>query len=432
MNKTILLPAFSFFQIAILVSSVFGTGVSAFGQTGRLVLNSNPSIVFNPTATAYIVITNSNADAITCRPSLDCTTSGRIITGGENNKIKWFAQTTLGTYIIPYFYAASSTMIPFVFNKTTAGTEAGAGTGNFIASTWYTLDNAAWPSGGSNLCGIATENDVIDRFWVIDVPGYTAGGPPTATMRLSYTPTDIAGVPVEADLLAQRWNSAMVPACKWETPPLGTWSSGYVQVTTSAFSPWTLTNKNKPLPIELMSFTGECYGKNILLRWSTASEISNSLFTIERSADGDFFESIGTIPGAGNSSGISKYEFSDSELPPAATILYYRLKQTDFDGLSSYSPAKAVQLCNGNKATILESVYGLGNGKIAIVIQSGEEKNFNIAFYDATGKKIMEEKISVEKGKSVYPLSSASFATGVYLVRMYNESENITYKTFLK
>jgi hypothetical protein len=403
---------------------------SLISQTGRLVLNNNPYIVFNSAATAYLVINNSNANAIRCLPSDNCYLDGRIINNSEANKIRWYAKTSTGNYILPYY---SGAMIPFGFNKTTAGTEVGAGTGYFQAAQWYTVNNGTWAA-GTSLCGIAAEDDVIDRFWVIDVTGYTAN--PTATVRFSYNPAtdDVTGGGTfpEADLLAQRWDAAAIPACKWETPPVGTAfpANDYVEVTTSSFSPWALTNKSKPLPIELLSFFGKCEKEKIILQWETAAEINNSFFTIEQSTDGENYIQIGIVQGAGNSSSALNYQFTDSHL--TSHILYYRLKQTDFDGAYSYSPIIAVQNCKEYKQTTIENIYNINNHQIAVVISAEYDNKFNIAFYDAIGKKIIDEKISVQKGKNIYPLNSSSFAAGIYFARIYNESENITHKTFLK
>ncbi|MBK7183144.1 MAG: hypothetical protein IPH89_09505 [Bacteroidetes bacterium] len=62
-----------------------------------------------------------------------------------------------------------------------------------------------------------------------------------------------------------------------------------------------------PLPIELLSFSGKNMGKRILLEWTTATEINNSFFTLERSKDADKFDEVAIIEGAGNSASIINY-----------------------------------------------------------------------------------------------------------------------------
>src|SRR6185369_13902085 len=69
----------------------------------------------------------------------------------------------------------------------------------------------------------------------------------------------------------------------------------------------------------------------VRLDWTTASEINNSYFTIERSLDGIAYEEIGRVEGAGNSTYDISYNYTDQS-PSAHATIYYRLKQTDFDG----------------------------------------------------------------------------------------------------
>jgi hypothetical protein len=87
---------------------------------------------------------------------------------------------------------------------------------------------------------------------------------------------------------------------------------------------------NAFLPIELISFEGYNKFSNNILEWVTASEHNNDYFTIERSDDGENWEIIGTIDGAGNSTNIKSYNLVDNSY--RNVINYYRLSQTDFDG----------------------------------------------------------------------------------------------------
>ena len=84
-----------------------------------------------------------------------------------------------------------------------------------------------------------------------------------------------------------------------------------------------------------MSFTVEKQGNSNELKWISLTEINNDYFTIEKSLEGDNFEIVGLINGAGNSTIKNEYELNDYKIEPV--INYYRLKQTDFDGKSIYS-----------------------------------------------------------------------------------------------
>ncbi len=94
------------------------------------------------------------------------------------------------------------------------------------------------------------------------------------------------------------------------------------------------------MPVELVSFTAEYSGGNVLLYWSTATEVNNYGFEVQRSADAGEWDVIGFVQGHGNSYSTKEYEFSDdlSALPYnlLSEILEYRLKQIDTDGEFEY------------------------------------------------------------------------------------------------
>jgi hypothetical protein len=101
------------------------------------------------------------------------------------------------------------------------------------------------------------------------------------------------------------------------------------------------------LPVSWLNFEGEFWDQNnVLLNWSTSSEINNKAFEIERLNEHGYFEKIGTVIGKGNSNVINNYNFNDSKVF-ISNCYYYRLKQIDFDG--KYSISKTIKVFSKNK-----------------------------------------------------------------------------------
>lgn len=94
------------------------------------------------------------------------------------------------------------------------------------------------------------------------------------------------------------------------------------------------------LPIDLLYFQAEAKEDRVLLEWSTLSEVNNDYFEILRSEDGIVWKTIETIEGAGNSSEMLSYTSFDYN--PLQGKSYYILRQTDFDGTTSYSDVRFV------------------------------------------------------------------------------------------
>ena len=95
------------------------------------------------------------------------------------------------------------------------------------------------------------------------------------------------------------------------------------------------------LPIELISWDAVLVQESCILSWTTTSEIDNEYFSIERSADGVNFNSIGTLAATNIATKQNHYSFIDKE--PLNGLNYYRLKQVDFDGTSQGSDIIVVE-----------------------------------------------------------------------------------------
>src|SRR5690606_28321008 len=95
------------------------------------------------------------------------------------------------------------------------------------------------------------------------------------------------------------------------------------------------------LPIELFSFKGEIEDNAVHLFWETASETSNAGFRIERKIISNnratMWEDIGWVDGQGNTAERQYYEFTDLFIPYGATVVYYRLRQIDYNDRYQFS-----------------------------------------------------------------------------------------------
>jgi hypothetical protein len=94
------------------------------------------------------------------------------------------------------------------------------------------------------------------------------------------------------------------------------------------------------LPIQLLDFTGEQLGEQVQLTWSTANEVNNDHFIIERSSGPDGFVPIGKMDGAGTSTDKNDYQFMDEA--PLFGMNYYRLNMVNSDG--TVLPAEITQV----------------------------------------------------------------------------------------
>jgi len=99
-----------------------------------------------------------------------------------------------------------------------------------------------------------------------------------------------------------------------------------------------LAELSEIVPVELLTFTASIQNSEVHLIWSTATELNNIGFEVERSySDQNNFAAIGFVNGKGSSTEIVYYSFIDKPVLNTDSKLFYRLKQIDLDGTFSYS-----------------------------------------------------------------------------------------------
>lgn len=96
-----------------------------------------------------------------------------------------------------------------------------------------------------------------------------------------------------------------------------------------------------PLPVELVRFEGKPTPAGVALRWTTATELRNHYFEVQRAVTPLDFRTIGRVSGAGGSEQAHHYQFMD-HAPDGAALRYYRLRQVDTDGHQTFSAVVAV------------------------------------------------------------------------------------------
>ncbi|MEQ9298787.1 MAG: LamG-like jellyroll fold domain-containing protein [Cyclobacteriaceae bacterium] len=132
----------------------------------------------------------------------------------------------------------------------------------------------------------------------------------------------------------------------WEkiTPDVGVTGSDPYMIAASGiqtFSVFGTGTEDSSLPVTWMAFEAfENENQDVELHWSTASELNNDRFEVEKSFDGNTFKVIGEITGNGTVNTLSDYQFMDTE--PFNGINYYRLRQVDYDGTDDYSELVSV------------------------------------------------------------------------------------------
>ena len=186
-------------------------------------------------------------------------------------------------------------------------------------------------------------------------------------------------------------------------------------------------NTTYPLPVKLNSFNGFVKNNDVELNWTTALELNNDYFIVEKSVDNVHFEAIGKIKGKGNSNIVSNYNLTDFDAIKTSAnngILFYRLNQFDFDGQNAKSDVIIVKISkDGNNQ--LEAFPNPFENNITLMINSNSTSNATINIIDIQGKIVHRAALQLLPGFNNYTINNlAELPNGTYIIQV-NNNENI-------
>ncbi len=184
---------------------------------------------------------------------------------------------------------------------------------------------------------------------------------------------------------------------------------------------------NNPLPVQLVSFTGEAGVTANNLHWETWSEWNNKGFDVQRSADAVDFKTIGFVNGQGTRNSPQAYAFADVlGLQP---LFYYRLRQLDYNGRETMSNVIAIRRSLGGES--IGSVYPNPAGEeLFIALNEGVTNPLKVTVYNIAGQKVLEKTISPVSGLLRIPFSGDGLVAGSYVLRMDTGRQVFTRKFF--
>lgn len=172
------------------------------------------------------------------------------------------------------------------------------------------------------------------------------------------------------------------------------------------------------LPVELTSFDVTYEAPVVVATWETATETNNDFFTLERAGEDMTFFELLQEHGAGTSSVPHTYTAVDPH--PFGGRSYYRLKQTDFDGTTTYSSIRRMDIDEFGRELVLypnpsngrDMEFSMGNSVFQlqeVEVISSQGITLEHVAIDATNV----QRYTVHLGKALTP--------GFYLVRaLYN------------
>jgi hypothetical protein len=430
-HKTLLITA-----LIILIVSSSVMAQSAYTLSG----NTNwsavlPSTCYECTITIAAGSTLTVDESATCQ---NCTFDGGTVSiGGQTLNIQYAgSQTTTyfngtnlqvsGSGKVIVNAPLSLTNSIFTFNNTSSLTT--SYNVALSASTIYLYDNSSMTSTG----GASTTISLVSSSRIVIGNGSTTSSSIFTVSGPTLNVYDNSSVAVGndnnvyynwADYNYQHNSNANSNSAKaYASSGLGmNCGSGYPHACSnpSLYGPATLSSSGvvsgNTLPVVLTDFSAVLNSDHsVTLSWNTQEEINFSHFTIQRSADGENWDAIGTVQAKGNSAVQTDYSFTDEQ--PVSGTNYYRLALVNLDNSYSYTEVKVVRTSaiaqisffpNPARDYVNISLGGVSGSQVTVLLTG------------AAGQLLQEKKVVTGSG-SVVTFPVQNIAAGVYILSVIN------------
>lgn len=185
------------------------------------------------------------------------------------------------------------------------------------------------------------------------------------------------------------------------------------------------------IPVELSSFSVDIVRDDVILKWSTATEINNEGFEVQRAfLHNEFGKSpyapISFVQGAGTTTEQQDYTYADKQLQPG--VYFYRLKQKDFDGSFEYSQEISIEVSYPSEFSLMQNYPNPFNPMTIIEYSLSERAEVKIIVYSILGEQIATlVNMAKEPGYHKYYFEATGLPSGAYIYQLQATGSNGTF-----
>jgi hypothetical protein len=264
-----------------------------------------------------------------------------------------------------------------------------------------------------------------------------AAGAPVIAVNITDATTSTAGAIIKlmygvpgSNVNAVQINSATGSSLNYIDNNLANLSTGYYYIDITNGSSrlvtapvWYTRSDNGVLPVSFGLFTAQKLEKAVKLNWTTEQEFNSSHFIIERSADGQSWQSIARITAAGNSSNHLSYTAYDNF--PLNGTGYYRIKQVDVDGKFQVSVVRNVRFDLGYSVSVAPNP---AKDYVTITMDKINSGATSVQVFNAAGNLVIAEKTNL----ATLTVNTSAMPRGLYFIKFSNAGEVAVQKVLLQ
>ncbi len=184
------------------------------------------------------------------------------------------------------------------------------------------------------------------------------------------------------------------------------------------------------VPVELTSFTADWNNESVNLAWTTATELNNYGFEIEKKTENSGWYSIGFVKGNGTTQTPASYTFKDSKIISTGRCSY-RLKQIDNDGTFEFSSVVEINLAPADGFVLEQNYPNPFNPSTKISFNIPESSNLRLSVYNIIGQEVaVPAEGFFQAGYHEVTFNAKNLPSGIYLYKLQYEG-NVQMKKML-
>ncbi len=271
------------------------------------------------------------------------------------------------------------------------------------------------------------------EYWALN----RTNGASNVNVTMSWNTPASCGVNILADMRVGRWDAVLL---KWKDlgngGTTGNATTGTVVTTSPSTSFGTFahgsSSSGNSLPITLSAFDVQLVEEIANVTWTTASEINNDYFTIQRSGDGLVYDDIGKVRGAGTTTTEHSYSLDDPA--PLKGTSFYRLKQTDYDGhFKIFDPVSLDYKGSNMEYRVISVGPNPFSSSIKVDYYCPADASLTFILTRLDGSVAFTDRVSASPGVGVYSAEQLSdFSAGVYILKVLREEDVLDTRKLVK
>ena len=243
------------------------------------------------------------------------------------------------------------------------------------------------------------------------------------TLSLSDDPTEttLSAIVVDTKKPYQELGPCDIPASgfTWNLPYESDWAVAvgtFEHATTSGAFDCAL------LPVELNRLDATSDGRDIVLNWSTVSELNNAGFEIQYKADDETaFLTAQFVEGRGTSNISHTYSARLPAFDPGSYT--FRLRQIDFDGTFEYSKEVYHIHESSSPFTITQAYPAPFRNRASLTLSVSRPQRVKAILYDTVGRAVQTVFDQEVVAHTSYPITieAGSLPNGPYFVQLIGD-----------